>query len=335
MKGQMKEPEKPLISILMAVYEPRLNWLREQLDSLEAQTYPNLKLYIRDDCSPGVSFEEICRCVGECIRLFPYEIRRNEKNLGSNLTFERLTKEAEGDYFAYCDQDDVWLPEKLSILYDMAEDAGATLAYSDMRVIDGEGSLLADSLRELRPRLHYLSGDDLVEAFFFRNCAAGCSMLVRREIAQRAVPFPKDTVWDHWIAIVTSRFGKVMFTDEKLVFYRQHLNNQTGVLKGIASKADYRIKRLEPLRERLKAYERLAVPSEAIRRFISARLEGRVPDIWRYRQFSPFEAKLETVMRLIPERLFATIIKKLRKDADVQGKRIVPAETRKIARGDS
>lgn len=46
------ETGKPLISILMAVYEPRLDWLREQLDSLNAQTYPNLRLYVRDDCSP-------------------------------------------------------------------------------------------------------------------------------------------------------------------------------------------------------------------------------------------------------------------------------------------
>lgn len=110
------ETGKPLISILMAVYEPRMDWLREQLESLEAQTYPNLRLYVRDDCSPTVPFEEIEELVRECIRSFPYEIHRNPENLGSNLTFERLTQEAEGECFAYCDQDDVWLPEKLSIL---------------------------------------------------------------------------------------------------------------------------------------------------------------------------------------------------------------------------
>ena len=82
---------KPRIAILMAVYEPRMDWLREQLLSLDAQTYPNLMLYIRDDCSPTVPFEEIQSCVQDCIRAFPYEIKRNEKNLGSNGTFEWLT----------------------------------------------------------------------------------------------------------------------------------------------------------------------------------------------------------------------------------------------------
>ena len=108
--------DKPLISILMAVYEPRIDWLREQLVSLNEQTYPNLRLYIRDDCSPTVSYEQIQSCVQDCITHFPYTITRSEKNLGSNGTFELLTREAEGVLFAYCDQDDVWLPEKLEVL---------------------------------------------------------------------------------------------------------------------------------------------------------------------------------------------------------------------------
>ena len=48
------ETDKPRIAILMAVYEPQMDWLREQLKSLERQTYPNLHLYIRDDGSSTV-----------------------------------------------------------------------------------------------------------------------------------------------------------------------------------------------------------------------------------------------------------------------------------------
>ena len=50
---------KPLISVLLATYEPRMDWLRQQLLSLEEQDYPNLRLYIRDDASPSVSVGEI------------------------------------------------------------------------------------------------------------------------------------------------------------------------------------------------------------------------------------------------------------------------------------
>ena len=71
----------------MAIYEPNLHWLREQLISLNEQTYPNLYLYIREDCSLKVSFAEIEKCVKECITAFSYEIKCNAENLVSNKTF--------------------------------------------------------------------------------------------------------------------------------------------------------------------------------------------------------------------------------------------------------
>ena len=90
--------DKPRIAILLAVYEPRMDWLQEQLRSLDAQTYPNLMLYVRDDGSRTVSFERIEQCVQQNIHSFSYKVEQNEKNLGSNSTFERLTREAEGEY---------------------------------------------------------------------------------------------------------------------------------------------------------------------------------------------------------------------------------------------
>ena len=98
--NECMEIDKPLITIVMAVYEPNMQWLKEQLLSLEAQTYPNLELIIRDDCSTTVPFEQICECAATCIRSFPYEISRNERNVGSNQTFEWLTQQARGEYIA-------------------------------------------------------------------------------------------------------------------------------------------------------------------------------------------------------------------------------------------
>ena len=67
--------------------------------------------------------------------------------MGSNGTFELLTRDAEGELFAYCDQDDVWLPEKLTVLQAAMERERAVLAYSDVSAVDDEGKLLARSLR--------------------------------------------------------------------------------------------------------------------------------------------------------------------------------------------
>ena len=303
---------KPLISILMAVYEPRMDWLREQLASLNEQTYPNLRLYIRDDCSPTVPYEQIQSCVQDCITRFPYVITRNEKNLGSNATFELLTKEAEGDLFAYCDQDDVWLPEKLTVLQEAMERERAVLAYSDVSAVDDEGKLLARSLRELRPRLTYLEGSDLAPKLFFRNCVAGCAMLVNSNIAERAIPFPRQTVCDHWIALLAATEGTVAFVPDQLVRYRQHKRNQTGVLAGVSDKQSYLRYKVAPLEERLTCYRQHTVPQEEIEAFARARIDGRIIMIWKYRALAPHEAEFEIAAHLLPDGLISWMLRRVK-----------------------
>mgnify|MGYP000806434430 FL=1 len=304
--------DKPLISILMAVYEPRMDWLRQQLVSLNEQTYPNLRLYIRDDCSPTVPYEQIQSCVRDCITRFPYVITRNEKNLGSNATFELLTKEAEGDLFAYCDQDDVWLSEKLTVLQAAMERERAVLAYSDVSAVDDEGKLLARSLRELRPRLTYLEGSDLAPKLFFRNCVAGCAMLVNSNIAKRAIPFPRQTVCDHWIALLAATEGTVAFVPDQLVRYRQHKRNQTGVLAGVSDKQSYLRYKVAPLEERLTCYRQHTVPQEEIEAFARARIDGRIIMIWKYRALAPHEAEFEIAAHLLPDGLISWMLRRVK-----------------------
>ena len=289
-----------------------MDWLREQLVSLNEQTYPNLRLYIRDDCSPTVPYEQIQSCVRDCITRFPYVITRNEKNLGSNATFELLTKEAEGDLFAYCDQDDVWLPEKLAALQAAMERERAVLAYSDVSAVDDEGKLLARSLRELRPRLTYLEGSDLAPKLFFRNCVAGCAMLVNSNIAERAIPFPRQTVCDHWIALLAATEGTVAFVPDQLVRYRQHKRNQTGVLAGVSDKQSYLRYKVAPLEERLTCYRQHTVPQEEIEAFARARIDGRIIGIWKYRALAPHEAEFEIAAHLLPDRLISWMLRRVK-----------------------
>jgi glycosyltransferase involved in cell wall biosynthesis len=305
--------DKPLISIVMAIYEPDLDWLREQLISLNRQTYPNLELIMRDDCSAAVHYEDIARLAGECITAFKYEISRNEKNLAAIVTFESLTAGARGAYIAYCDQDDIWLPEKLDTLYKIT-DADTTLAYSDMYVIDACGRQIAESLKSVRPRLRYIEGPGLAELILFRNCVAGCAMMVRAETARAALPFPKDTVYDHWLAAVAAARGELSFCPKPLVRYRRHANNLTGVLAGLSTKEGYYAARVRPLIERERRFRELYELSPEASAFIKARLEKRFLPIVKYRKFSPRDAYFECAALLVPERLFKWWVKLIRKN---------------------
>ena len=138
------------VAILLAVYEPREDWLIELLDSLNEQTYPDLTLYIRDDASPKYSFERLAEIVREHVTAFPYTLMQNETNLGSNQTFARLVTDAKDEhYIAFCDQDDVWLAKKIANTVALMEESPLlpTLVCSNVSVMDGdgEGELFADS----------------------------------------------------------------------------------------------------------------------------------------------------------------------------------------------
>ena len=251
MQVSKEEARTPRIAILMAVYEPRMDWLEAQLRSLDAQTYPNLRLYIRDDCSPTVSFESIAACVEDCIHAFPFELRRNEKNLGSNGTFERLTEEAEGDFFAYCDQDDIWLPEKLAALQEAMASNGALLVCSDMYIIDGEGRQTADSITKVRRHHVFRSGEGLAPGLLICNFVTGCTMLVNARHAKEAAPFCPYMVHDHYLALWCAAKGKIVSLSDRLVRYRIHGGNQTPIMAGVVDKQSYRRIRIDSLIDRL------------------------------------------------------------------------------------
>ena len=85
---------KPKVFVLIAVYNPNLNWLREQLTSINNQTYDNIKLLVCDDCSLAIDESQLNMIIKQNITRFPYKLIRNATNQGSNKTFERLTLEA-------------------------------------------------------------------------------------------------------------------------------------------------------------------------------------------------------------------------------------------------
>ncbi len=327
MAKQTEGSHKPLIAILMAVYEPREDWLRAQLDSLEAQTYPNLKLYIRDDHSSEAAFAALKACARASIRSFPFELRRNEEKLGSNATFERLTREADGDYFAYCDQDDVWLPDKLSTLLDAIEAQRAQLVCSDMFIIDENGTRTADSITKVRRHHVFKSGEGLAPQLLIANFATGCTTLVNAGQAKAAVPFCPYMVHDHYLAVWCAARGSVVSLPQRLINYRIHANNQTTIMTGVVDKETYvevrirkAIRRLEWLRERMRGQGDLSAAIDRTLNWTRARERCYAGDtrargeVWRARDLSPVTSVFDIVMAGAPDWMFRCCIGLLRRN---------------------
>ena len=312
------ETDNPSVAILMAVYKPDERLLAEQLKSLDRQTYPNINLLIYDDC-PDFPLDE--KIVSRLIKSFPYRIIRGEKNLGSNKAFERLTVEGEGEYFAYCDQDDVWHEDKISRMADVLRHTGSPLVCSDVAIIDGDGKLIADSITKVRKRHTLHEGENLAEYLMVRNFVTGCAMMIRAEIAKKSVPFIDSLVHDQWLAINAALAGRIEVIREPLIDYRQHAGNQTSVLMGITDKQSYYEERILKFGDRIEEYRKRLYDGELknvidqmivfndarISYFNKATLRD-LKIMRRYRQFAASGVKLEIAMKLMPEWLFKKVL---------------------------
>ena len=308
------ETVKPLVSILMAVYKPNERWLREQLSSLNAQTYPNLELLIYDDCPACPLDESIVR---ELITAFPYRIIRGGKNLGSNRAFERLTVEGAGKYFSYCDQDDVWHPDKIERMAEMLERTGSPLVCSDLAIIDGDDKRIADSITKIRKRHVFHEGGGLAPLLLVSNFVTGCAMMTRADVAKGSVPFVDSLVHDQWLAINAALSGRIEVIREPLIDYRQHEGNQTGVLKGVTTKQDYYNARIENMRNRLAEYKtrlggfsevrqtiaELEEFNEARSRYFYSHKRKDLRIMKKYRKFARQDVLIETFMPFVPQGL--------------------------------
>ncbi|ALB44140.1 glycosyltransferase family 2 protein [Clostridium beijerinckii] len=309
----------PLVSILLAVYRPNEKWFIEQLISLNEQTYSNLELFVYDDCPDYPVNEEFFR---KYITNFNYTIIKGKRNQGSNKAFEKLTKIGNGEFFSYCDQDDIWEKEKVDIMMSGFKNNDVTLVCSDLSIIDENGKKTANSITEIRKRIRYRSGYDLTEGLLERNFVTGCAMIVRSNVAKKAIPFVDSLVHDNWIAIVASLNGRIEFVNKPLVRYRQHNSNQTGILKGIYDKNTYYkfkiegvLERYISLKKRLDYIEKLqghidyCITSLSARRnyFLKPSLK-ELKTIIKYSKYYKASILLEMFMPIIPGFVFKYII---------------------------
>jgi len=323
-KGDKTRATRPLVSIVLATYNPRLDWLKEQLDSLEEQSYRPLELLILDDCSTKVGLDELQDCVGVCIKSIPYQIMQNEKNLGSTKTFEKLTMLAQGEYISYCDQDDVWHGDKIKVLLNLLNNEKVNLAFSDVIVIDEFGNKKADSITEIRPRHILHEGSYLSNKLLIQNFVIGCTMLIKSRIAKGVIPFIEDMVHDHYLALMTSLDGELALCNEPLVSYRIHDSNQTNTLTQVNNKRDYYNYKIKAFHSRIEQLENLGLrynilEFDNIKKWAEARnayYNGeitKVNTIWKYRKFDYSVSLFELIILKMPDFAFKYALKMIKR----------------------
>ena len=125
------------VTILMSTYNGE-NFLAEQIESIQQQTYTDWTLLIRDDGSKDKTRDIINRFSLEDDRIVFINPDQTE-NLGVIKSFFTLLKYQESDYYLFSDQDDTWLPEKLSLQLEKASQYPSNkplLVYTDLKVVN-------------------------------------------------------------------------------------------------------------------------------------------------------------------------------------------------------
>ena len=219
------------ISVAMAAYNGAKH-LRAQLDSIQSQTRLPDELVICDDCSLDSTVDLVTEFAKNAT--FQVRIVRNDARLGSTKNFEKAISLCTGDVIALCDQDDIWLAEKLERQCAMLErDPGLGGVFSDAWLIDSESRKSGKTLwqvnkftRKAQKKLH--RGDMLSDAVTKRK-ALGCTVVFRAALVENIIPIPERWEHDGWIAWIVAIYSRIDIIPEALICYRIHPGQSCGV----------------------------------------------------------------------------------------------------------
>ena len=212
--------------IVMSTYNGKA-YLQEQLESVLRQTVSDFLLLIRDDGSSDGTGDLLREISDPRVRLVQGE------NLGPAGSFFALldaARQENADFVFFCDQDDIWMPDKLErLLAEMGKcPAGPALVFSDFAMIDGSGSVTGDSYTAMA-QLRIPADGNFFPKLLAQPYVFGCASVLNRELLELVKDPPAGIeMYDCWIALVASLLGTVRYLPQSTIYHRFHSSNATG-----------------------------------------------------------------------------------------------------------
>jgi len=206
------------LSVCMATCNGE-RYLAEQVGSIVPQLESHDEVVISDDASTDGTLALLRKIEDGRIRILP------GKTFHSPIyNIEYAMSRSEGDVIVLSDQDDIWLPHKLSVVrrWFSSRRPGVNTLVLDGCMIDEHGRLLQPSLFETLG-----AGRGIVKNLY-RNTYMGCCMAFSRELLGLALPFPASIpMHDSWLGLLSELYGTVEFLPERTIEYRRHPFNRS------------------------------------------------------------------------------------------------------------
>ena len=214
------------VNILMSTYNGQ-EFIAQQIQSIQKQTFENWNLLIRDDGSSDETPKIIADFAKSDARIRFINADKRE-NFGVIKNFYTLLKYEKADYYFFSDQDDVWQPQKLELTLASVEKENnqiPLMVYTDLIVVDRDLQVLHDSM--IKTQSHHANTSLLEE--LTENTVTGGTMMVNHCLAKQWKQCYDDLIMHDWyLALLAASLGKLIYLDETTELYRQHESNVLG-----------------------------------------------------------------------------------------------------------
>ncbi|RHW50166.1 glycosyltransferase family 2 protein [Bombilactobacillus bombi] len=221
------------VAILMATHNGE-KFLKQQIESLFIQTYSNWKLFIRDDGSIDSSLKIISYyCNKYPQKIFQIKnstpMKSAKKNFFELINYIKSNNQVDKyDYFMFCDQDDVWLPQKIEFsIKPLINTTKPLLVHTDLKVVDENLQVINSSFMNMCNINGY---EKRLNRLLIQNNIVGCTMAWNSALMDIIKDVSNYAVMHDWIiSLIACCFGKIVFVSKATILYRQHANNSIGI----------------------------------------------------------------------------------------------------------
>ncbi|WP_339147875.1 MULTISPECIES: glycosyltransferase family 2 protein [unclassified Sutcliffiella] len=199
----------PLVSVITPSYNAE-RFIAETIESVKKQTFTDWEMIIVDDCSSDNTREILQDYAANDPRIKPIFLKENS---GAAVARNTALNEAKGDYVAFLDSDDFWLPEKLEKQLAFMQQHNHAFSYTAYNLMDESGNLL-DKVIRIPSEIDYKG--------LLKNTIIGCLtvMIDRRQVGQLQMPLIR-TRQDYALWLQVLRDGYIAYgIQEPLSNYR-------------------------------------------------------------------------------------------------------------------
>ncbi|MBD2101123.1 glycosyltransferase [Leptolyngbya sp. FACHB-261] len=221
--------QQPLISVIIPTYN-RLAYLKEALKSVLRQTYQNFEVIVSDDCSP-----ESPQALIEDLNDPRIRLRRNSKNLGVALNVAHAFEQAQGEYIACLNDDDLWNENFLEkLVLPLVQQPELALAFCDHYIIDANGNVDQQETEQNSKRWYRNQLKEGIYQPFYdlglvhQAVSPASSAVIRREMINLLELREVGVYWDYYLTYLACRSGRgAYYCPERLTLYRIHPQSET------------------------------------------------------------------------------------------------------------